>query len=97
MIITLSSKHFHHSLSIFSWSGKKKKGGPNREVNERQRMTHKIKREMKAAVREIKRDNEVLATHQLEVITKKYVMQFIKCLNGCCFVKILFRFEDADA
>ncbi|RUS79553.1 hypothetical protein EGW08_012683 [Elysia chlorotica] len=63
-------KLFEPKIEEF-WSGKKKKGGPNREINERQRMTHKIKREMKAAVREIKRDNEVLATHQLEVITKK--------------------------
>ncbi|GFS26798.1 nucleolar protein 14 [Elysia marginata] len=63
-------KLFEPKIEEF-WSGKKKKGGPNREVNERQRLSHKIKREMKAAVREIKRDNEVLATHQLEVITKK--------------------------
>lgn len=63
-------KLFEPKIEEF-WSGKKKKGGPNREVNEKQRLAHKIKREMKAAVREIKRDNEVLATHQLEVMTKK--------------------------
>ncbi|GFN75323.1 nucleolar protein 14 [Plakobranchus ocellatus] len=63
-------KLFEPKIEEF-WSGKRKKGGPNREVNERQRLTHKLKRETKAAVREIKRDNEVLAVHQLEVITKK--------------------------
>ncbi|XP_035829414.1 nucleolar protein 14 isoform X2 [Aplysia californica] len=63
-------KLFEPKIEEF-WSGKRKKGGPNRDVNERQRLTHKVKREMKAAVREIKRDNEVLAKHQLDTIMKK--------------------------
>jgi len=54
-----------------SWSGKKKKGGPNKKVNEKQRLTHIHKREMKAAIREIKRDNEVLARHKLDTIIQK--------------------------
>ncbi|CAL1539663.1 unnamed protein product [Lymnaea stagnalis] len=55
------------------WSGKRKKKGPNREENERKRLSHKYKREMKAAVREIKRDNEVLARHQLDTVLQKSV------------------------
>jgi len=54
-----------------SWSGKRKKGGPNKQVNDKQRLTHKYKREMKAAVREIKRDNEVLAKHKQDTVMQK--------------------------
>jgi len=51
-----------------SWSGKKKKGGSNKTVNEKQRLVHKHRRELKAAVREIKRDSEVLAKHKLDTV-----------------------------
>uniref|UniRef100_A0A0B7A112 Nucleolar protein 14 n=1 Tax=Arion vulgaris TaxID=1028688 RepID=A0A0B7A112_9EUPU len=63
-------KLFEPEIQEF-WSGKHKKGGPNKEVNDRQRLKHKYKREFKAAVREIKRDNEVLARHQLDTILQK--------------------------
>ena len=63
-------KLFEPKVETF-WSGKRKKGGPNKNVNEKQRLTHKYKREMKAAVREIKRDNEVLARHQLNTVMDK--------------------------
>lgn len=66
---------------LHSWSGKRKKGGPNKDVNERQRLNHKYKRELKAAIREVKRDNEVLARHQLETIIQKLVDFFYLLLS----------------
>ncbi|KAH9492946.1 nucleolar complex protein 14 [Bulinus truncatus] len=63
-------KLFEPEIEEF-WAGKRKKKGPNREENEKKRLNHKYKREMKAAIREIKRDNEVLARHQLDTVLQK--------------------------
>ncbi|CAG5123903.1 unnamed protein product [Candidula unifasciata] len=63
-------KLFEPEIQEF-WAGKRKKGGPNKDVNERQRLNHKYKKELKSAIREVKRDNEVLARHQLETVLQK--------------------------
>ncbi|KAI8777678.1 nucleolar protein 14-like [Biomphalaria glabrata] len=63
-------KLFEPEIEEF-WAGKRKKKGPNKNENEQKRLTHKYKREMKAAIREIKRDNEVLARHQLDTVLQK--------------------------
>ncbi|XP_041369005.1 nucleolar protein 14-like [Gigantopelta aegis] len=53
------------------WDGKKKKGGGNRKFNEKQRLVHKHKRELKGAIREIRKDAQFLAHEQLkETLTR---------------------------
>ena len=61
-------------LCIFlqSFDGKKKKRG-TRDFNERQKLLHKHKKEMKGARREIKKDNQFLARQKLNEQLEKYV------------------------
>ncbi|XP_071089794.1 nucleolar protein 14-like isoform X2 [Haliotis cracherodii] len=48
-----------------TWDGQKKKsGGGSKAYNEKQRLLHKVKKEMKGAMREIRKDSQFLARHQ---------------------------------
>ncbi|KAK6185807.1 hypothetical protein SNE40_007956 [Patella caerulea] len=48
------------------WTGKRKKCGGTKEFQQTQKLVHKHKREMKGAVRDIRRDSQFLARHQLK-------------------------------
>ncbi|XP_046571254.1 nucleolar protein 14-like [Haliotis rubra] len=48
-----------------TWDGhKKKSSGGNKAYNEKQRLLHKVKKETKGAMREIRKDSQFLARHQ---------------------------------
>lgn len=59
-------------LFVSSFEGKKKRKG-NREFNERQRLQHKLKREHKGALREIRKDSRFLAKQHLQETIEKSV------------------------
>ena len=62
-------------LNFFhSFDGKKKKQRGTRDFNERQKLIHKHKKEMKGARREIKKDNQFLARQKLNEQLEKYVV-----------------------
>ncbi|XP_067656248.1 nucleolar protein 14-like [Haliotis asinina] len=55
-----------------TWDGhKKKSGGSNKAYNEKQRLLHKVKKEMKGAIREIRKDSQFLARHQQQETMEK--------------------------
>ena len=51
--------------SASSFDGKKKREG-SKEFNEKQRLIHKVKKERKGAMREIKKDMQFLARQKLQ-------------------------------
>ena len=66
-----------------SFDGKKKKRG-TRDFNEKQKLLHKHKKEMKGARREIKKDNQFLARQKLHEQLEKYVPRYEpRCVKTC--------------
>ncbi|XP_064601110.1 nucleolar protein 14-like [Liolophura sinensis] len=53
------------------FDGKKKRSGGDKEYNERQRLIHKHRREMKGAIREIRRDVQFIGRQQLDAQIQK--------------------------
>ncbi|ESO96868.1 hypothetical protein LOTGIDRAFT_115358 [Lottia gigantea] len=53
------------------WTGKRKKCGGTKEFQDTQKLLHKHKRELKGAVRDIRRDSQFLARHQLKETLEK--------------------------
>ena len=62
------------NVSSVSFEGKKKRVG-SKEKQERDKLQHKLKREMKGAIREIRKDNSFLARQQLKEQIDKWVVQ----------------------
>lgn len=60
----------------------------SKEKLERDKLQHKIKREMKGAIREIRKDNSFIAREKLKEQIEKYRLQ-IKQLFGCIFTNEL--------
>lgn len=59
--------------SFPSFEGRKKRVG-SKEKLERDKLQHKIKREMKGAIREIRKDNAFIAREKLKEQIDKYVI-----------------------
>lgn len=59
-------------LYFYSFEGRKKRVG-SKEKLEREKLQHKIKREMKGAIREIRKDNAFIAREKLKEQIEKYV------------------------
>lgn len=57
-------KMYEPQIEEGGFDGRKKRGG-NRDLNEKQRLIHKHKKELKGAVREIRKDNQFLARQKL--------------------------------
>ena len=65
-------KLFLYLNSFWSFEGRKKRVG-SKEKLEREKLQHKIKREMKGAIREIRKDNAFIAREKLKEQIEKYV------------------------
>lgn len=63
-----------------SFEGRKKRVG-SKEKLERDKLQHKIKREMKGAIREIRKDNAFIAREKLKEQIDKYEFQSYICLK----------------
>lgn len=82
-----------HSLIMhlnFSFDGTKKRVG-SKEKQERDKLQHKLKREMKGAIREIRRDNAFIARQKLQEQIERYLNSF--CLHFARqFTRDIFAF-----
>ena len=84
-----------HSL-ISRFDGKKKRPG-SRDQQEKLRLVHKHKKELKGAVRSIRQDNQFLAREKLNEQVEKSVSE-LKIVNmfSCCFCQICARYKIAN-
>lgn len=76
---SMNSCNIEYAIAIFtylycsiSFEGRKKRVG-SKEKQEHDKLQHKIKREMKGAIREIRKDNAFIAREKLKEQIEKYI------------------------
>jgi hypothetical protein len=68
--------YFHGDNSSFD--GKKKRGGSKR-ILEEQKIQYQYKREMKGAIRDVRKDQQFLSRHKLQEQMAQYVPKALSC------------------
>ncbi|CAG2193724.1 NOP14 [Mytilus edulis] len=71
---------------------KKRKGG-SKEINEKQKLVHKYKKEMKGAIREIRKDSYMIAQVQFQEQQEKYASFFLLTLTVLLLLSMGYKIK----